>query len=290
MITDLVLFSIAFVALAIGSITDIKTREVPDWLNFSLIFAGLGIRALYSVITFDWMYLVYGIIGFIALVISAYVMFYAGQWGGGDSKMLMGLGAIFGLGFTLKPFPLIGIFLINAIIIGAFYGLFYSIGLAIKNRKKFLKAFLKIMHNEKIIKLRRRVLIVFVVLLLLIIFLVKDFILKWVLLAFVFIAYISFYLIFYIKAVELSSMFYYVYPSELTEGDWIAKDYFVDGKKICGPKDLGIDKKQIRQLIALKRKGKVKKIKIKQGIPFVPSFLAAFIISLAWGAWWVFLF
>ena len=71
------------------------------------------------------------------------------------------------------------------------------------------------------------------------------------------------------------------------EGYIDLKDYFVDGKKICGPKDLGISKKQIRQMIALKQKKKINKIKIKEGIPFVPSFLIAFILSLMFGAWWM---
>jgi Flp pilus assembly protein protease CpaA len=290
MIVDSILLGIAFAALVIGSITDIKTREVPDWLNFGLIFAAIGIRALYSIITFDYMYLIYGIIGLAVFVIIAYIMFYTGQWGGGDSKMLMGLGAVFGLTLTLKPFPFVGIFLINVIIAGAVYGLIYGFILALKNRKRFLKEFLRFMHNEKIIKYRRIILIIFAILILLIIFLIKDLSFKWILLAFVFVMYISFYLLFFIKALEISSMFRYVEPSELTEGDWIAKDYYNNEEKICGPKDLGISKKQIKQLIALRKKGKVKKIKIKHGIPFIPSFLAALIISLVYGAWWMLLF
>ena len=54
---DLILVTIVFVGLVIGTMTDIKTREVPDWVNFGLIAAGLGIRALYSVINSDWMFL-----------------------------------------------------------------------------------------------------------------------------------------------------------------------------------------------------------------------------------------
>ncbi len=78
-------------------------------------------------------------------------------------------------------------------------------------------------------------------------------------------------------------MFRYVKPMELTEGDWIAKDVKVNGKRICGPKDLGIEKKQIRKLVGFYRKGKVKRILIKVGIPFVPSFLVSFLISVLFG-------
>ncbi len=287
---DLILYSIAFAALVIGSITDIKFREVPDWVNFGLIFAGIGIRALYSIFTFDWTFFINGLIGLGVFVVIAYIMFYTGLWGGGDSKMLMGMGALIGLPLVFKPLPLIIVFFINVFLVGGIYGLFYSIGLAVKHRKKFFKAFLKIIYDKKTIKIRRYVLIGLAALVLLILFLVQDIILKWVLLIFVLIAYFSFYLMFFIKAVELAAMFKYVEPSELTEGDWIAKEYRSDGKTICSPKDLGIDKKQIRKLIALKRKGKIKKIKIKEGLPFVPSFLIAFIITLTLGTWWMLLF
>jgi len=290
MIIDLLLFSIAFAALLIGSWTDIKVREVPDWLNFGLIFAGIGIRLLYSAITFEWMFLVNGLIGLGVFIAVAYIMFYAGLWGGGDSKMLMGLGALIGLPLTLKPFPLLIVFFINVIIIGGIYGLFYSIGLAVKHRKKFVREFFKIIHDDKIMKYRKIFLIGFFVLFLLILFLIKDITLKLLLLAFILIAYIGFYMIFFIKAVESAAMFRYVEPAELTEGDWIARDYYVDGEKICGPKDLGISREQINRLIALKRKGKVKTIKIKHGLPFVPSFLIGFVISLMWGSWWMLLF
>jgi len=286
---DLILFSIAFIALAVGAITDIKTREVPDWVNFGLISAGLGIRALYSITTFDWTFIINGVIGLIVFVILAYIMFYTGQWGGGDSKMIMGLGAVLGLPLTLSPLPFILVFMINVIIVGAVYGTFYSIILAVKHRKKFVKEFLKIIHDKKIMKYRKIILLILVAFLILTLFVVKDLVIKWILLIFLFMIYLSINVIFFIKAVELSSMFKFVEPGKLTEGDWIAKDYKIDGKKICGPKDLGISRKQIKKLIALKRKGKIKKIKIKEGIPFVPSFLIAFIITLTLGAWWVLL-
>ena len=289
MLIDIILWSIAFIALIAGTYTDIKTREVPDWISYGLIFAGIGIRLIYSVIMFDATYLGYGVIGLITFVILGYIMFYAGQWGGGDSKLLMGLGAVLGMPLSLQPFPLLLIFLINVLFIGAVYGLAYSIVLTIIHRDKFMQNFKKIIYNEKIMKLRKLSLILIIIIVLLIIALVKDAIIIWSLILLVSIAYLSFYLVIFIKAVEKSAMFKLVKPEELTEGDWIAKDYFTDGKKICSPKDLGISKKQINQLIALKRKRKITKIKIKQGIPFVPSFLAAFIVSLIFGAWFMIL-
>ena len=78
-------------------------------------------------------------------------------------------------------------------------------------------------------------------------------------------------------------MYRLVEPVKLTEGDWIVNDVYVGRQYICGPKDLGIEKRQIRKLVEYYKKGKVKRILIKEGIPFVPSFLIAFIITFLFG-------
>jgi len=294
MIFNIILLGIAFIGLVAGTITDIKTREVPDWINYSMIFSGIGLRLLYSSITFDASFIIEGVIGLVAFVILGYIMFYAGQWGGGDSKMIMGLGALLGLNFTAQPLPLLFVFLINVLFVGSLYGLIYSIVLAVKNKKKFVKNLNKMMHSEKMNRFRRIKLIILIVLIALITYLLKtriiDLPFATILFALIIILYLSFYLFIFVKAVESTAMIKSIPPEELTEGDWIAKNIFVDRKKIVGPKDLGIEKKQIKELIALKQKGKINKIKIKQGLPFVPSFLIAFILSLMFGAWFLLLF
>tara|TARA_Y100000310_G_C20640196_1_gene793480 strand:- start:1586 stop:1843 length:258 start_codon:yes stop_codon:yes gene_type:complete len=78
-------------------------------------------------------------------------------------------------------------------------------------------------------------------------------------------------------------MLKYVKPTEVTEGDWIAKDVIINNKRLTGPKDLGIERKQLNKLIAYYKKGKIKKVLIKVGIPFVPSFLVAYVLTLLYG-------
>jgi prepilin signal peptidase PulO-like enzyme (type II secretory pathway) len=95
--------------------------------------------------------------------------------------------------------------------------------------------------------------------------------------------FVSFYVFVYLKAIEHSVMIKWVVPELLTEGDWVVEDVVVGGKRICGPKDLGLEKSQIAKLLRLKREGKVKKVLIKYGIPFVPGFLLAFIATYLWG-------
>ena len=222
MIINIVLLSIAFIALVIGTITDLKTREVPDWLNYSIIVGALGIRAIYSVFTFNWMFLVYGLIGLAVFAVIAYLMFYAGQWGGGDSKLLMGIGALIGLQFTEKT-PLFLIFLLNLAIFGALYGLVSMFTLAIKHRKKFLPDFYMRIHTEKIEKTRKIILLLTIALIALDLLLIKPILIK--ILVFILIAftYILFYLFLFAKSVENIAMLKNIPPEKLTEGDWIAK-------------------------------------------------------------------
>ena len=114
-------------------------------------------------------------------------------------------------------------------------------------------------------------------------FLVADKFISLVSLYLALVIVITFYLWVAVKAVEESCMLKFVRPQQLTEGDWIAKEIKVQGKYITGPKDLGIEKKQINKLISLYKKKKVRKILIKEGIPFVPSFFIAYVITLVFG-------
>ena len=279
---SLITYSLSFLVLLIGSITDLKTREVPDWINYGMIISGVGLNLLFTAIYSDPSFILNSIIGLSIFFGIAYIMFYAGQWGGGDSKMLMGLGAMIGLdaGFSSPQF-LAGFF-INALFAGAVYGLFWSIHLAFRDRKNFLKEFAKILSRKNIGRIRK---IMFAALIMLIIslFFIKSHYARMLVLLLAFLMIITFYLSAFAKAIEKSSMYKLVEPSKLTEGDWIVKDIYVNKEYITGPKDLGIEKKQINKLIEFYKKRKIEKILIKEGIPFVPSFFIAFIVTFIFG-------
>ncbi len=280
-----IITAVAFAAVAAGSLTDIRKHEVPDWLNYGLLAFGIGANALLSLAFWDWTYLAYSLLGLLVFFAIAFFMFYAGQWGGGDSKMLLALGAVFGLPFSLSaPFIDLRSFLVsfwfNLLLAGVVYALFWSVFIAVKNRKKFLKeARLGLRSNVR----ARRAVLVFSVLSFAASLLVSGYVARMLLAAAGLLVFISVYLSAFSKAVERAGMLRLVAPSELTEGDWIAKDVVVGGRRITGPKDLGIAKRQIAQLRRLYSQGKVRKIMIKVGIPFVPSFLMAFVATLAYG-------
>ena len=272
-------YTIAFIALLIGSYTDFKTREVPDWANFGLIAAGFGINLLFSVIYWKINFIIGSIVGFALFFAIAWIMFYTGQWGGGDSKILIGLGVIIGIDIFSKKIPFLADFLINALVIGALYGILWSFLLIAKNRKKFIKSFRKLNSSKKIILAKKIVLVLFFVFVL-IALLAPGAFARLISIYLALLTALTFYLWVAVKAVEDSCMLKFVKPQQLTEGDWIAKEIKVDEKYIAGPKDLGIEKKQIRKLIEFYKKRKIRNVLIKEGIPFVPSFFIAYVITL----------
>lgn len=282
------LLSLAFVAIIAGSYTDIKTREVPDWVSIGLIIFGLGTRLIFSLTKNEWHWFLEGVFGLVIFFALAWVMFYSGQWGGGDSKLLMGLGAVLGIHLSLPfEFNQFGIsFVINTLIAGAVYGMIWALVLGLKNKKIFIKEIKKVMRNPKMQILRRVVFFAFLIWI--VVFLLGTFTQlnkEWKLAATVLfiLVLLTYYIWLFTKTVENACMYKRIPPEKLTEGDWMADDIIVKGKRICGPKDLGIEKKQIKQLIALKKKKLIKTVLIKEGIPFIPSFLLGFVITFLWG-------
>ena len=162
------------------------------------------------------------------------------------------------------------------------YGILWAVFSIFRNRKKFVEEFKKSIKNKKVILSKRAVFILFIILILVGLF-IQDNLVKLMMFYVAIVSVLTFYLWISIKAVENVSMLKYVKPQQLTEGDWIAKDVKVDGKYITGPKDLGIEKKKIKKLIEFYKRGKVKRILIKEGIPFVPSFFAAYVVTMVYG-------
>ncbi|MBL7056186.1 prepilin peptidase [Candidatus Woesearchaeota archaeon] len=280
-VPTLIPYLIAFIVLVVGSYTDLRTREVPDWINLGTIGIGFSISLILSLVYWNHSFILNSVIGFGIFFGIAWLMFYTGQWGGGDSKMLMGLGALIGIDVFSGKLPFLVNFFINSMLVGAIYGLLWSFYLALVKRKKFVVSFKKTLEDKKTKKFRNFTIIFIVIFVSL--FLFDDSLYRILYVYAALLAGISFYLFVSVKAVEKSCMLKLVTPDKLTEGDWIAKEVKVSGKYITGPKDLGIEKKQIKKLISLYKKKKVRKILVKEGIPFVPSFLIAFIVTLVMG-------
>src|SRR3989338_6729729 len=136
---DILLIIITVIWLTFASISDLKTREVPDWISFSLIIIAVAFLLIQVISERSLKLLINPLIFGITFTIIAYTMYYTKQWGGGDTKLLIPLGIIFSTYPELNyfnpilnfPFPMI--LLINIFVIGTLYSLFYSFYLAIKH-------------------------------------------------------------------------------------------------------------------------------------------------------------
>jgi hypothetical protein len=278
----LITIIIAFIALIVASLTDIKNREVPDYVSYILIFVALTSALLQTIIEWNYIPVAQSAMGMIIGLVIAYAMFYLGQWGGGDSKLMMGLGAV--IGFNV--FPIFGennywllLMIANIILLGAVYGLTWSIFLAVKNRKEFMKGMKSWFEKREILIIRRVLLIIIAVLLIIVLTLVPQEY-KSVMILSLATLYVIFYIWLFVKVIEETCMIKDIPISKLTEGDWIYKNVYIGKKLITGPKDLGISREQIAQLKKYSAKGKIKTVTIKEGIPFIPVFLLAYIATI----------
>ncbi len=277
---------VALVALVFATFVDIKTREVPDWLNFSLIAIGLGSRLIYSLISSDYGFILYGLFGFSVFFVLANLMYYTKQWGGGDSKLLMGLGAMFGnydnfsmFGYEYK-FPFLVILIMNIFFAGISYGIIYSIFLGLKHKKSFFRE----LKNRNFNSLKIAGFLAFV--LGVVSFLVFDTWLADLIIWLLFVLFLAYTVIFFMKIVEDATLYKIINVEKLTVGDWLAKDVIVNKKVICVSRYTGLTPSDIKLL----KKNKIKEVLVREGIPFVPGFLIGFLITIFLGDIMVFFF
>ena len=224
---------IALTALSIASITDLKKREVPDLINYSLIVLGLIIGLMTSIIQISFWPLTSSILGLILGYIIGALMFYTGQWGGGDAKMLMGLGALLGFDiYSIIENGLIEIgnsifinIFISIFIAGIIYGIGFLIVLAIKNKKEFLKILRKKLRNERTHKIRLTITTISFAGILSSL-LIQEMNYKIFLMMVSVSIYLIFYLILSIQIIEKNILVVAMPITELTPGEWPSKNLF----------------------------------------------------------------
>jgi len=275
MIIDYMLAVIALIWLIAASASDIKRREVANWLSFSLLAIASGLRAIGAITMKQPSYFLYGILVFAIFYAISELFYQTKIFAGGDAKLLVALGVVFATQPSFSQpfrilsleFPFIAVLFYNILFIGSLFGIVYSIVLAITNRKRFIKEF------SKLEKAHRKKICFFEIILLILPFLFFiTGIFSILILYFLGLIYPLLYV--FVKSVENACMLKLANPKELTEGDWLVNAVKI-GRKIIKPTADGLSMQEIRMI----RKAN-KKVLIKQGIPFVPVFLIAVIVSL----------
>lgn len=264
---EIFLFILAGVWILAASIEDLRKREVANWLNFSLVAFALGYRAIYAVLQNDSRYFTFGLAGWIVFILLGYGFYYSRIFAGGDAKLMMALGAILPLSLNVNENILFGLgFIFLLMISGSFYGLVYSAFIGLSYFRKFLVNFKKEFRNHKFLTY---ICLSLAFLILIYVLISKEiFIIPLIILA-VFVPF----LFFYAKAVE-SLMIVKIPANKATLGDWLARK-FKFRKIEISPHWEGLNDEQ---LSLIRKSGK--EIYVKQGIPFVPAFLIAFILFI----------
>lgn len=264
-----VFIAIAIIGTAIGAYTDIRTRLVPDWTSYFMLSAGLGGHAILSLLSQSIWPIVYSAAGAGAFFVVGYLLYRAGVWGGGDAKLLPALGSLLAYSANIAIWPFLISFWLNLLILGAVFGILGMLFLFLKNRSKTANEF-----NSLVKKFR---LPFYSVLFATAFFGIAATFEKPAIFGFI-IAVLGL-LLFLLKATEQAALHKTITPSKLVEGDWLLDEIKV-GNYCYTPKKIGIEKADIAKMIELEKLGKLKEVKVKDGIPYVPAFLAAVIISV----------
>ncbi len=258
------LFGVALVWIVFAVVQDLRSREIANWVTFSLIAFVLAYRAFFAIFVNDWRFFAYGVFGILIFVAFGYLFYYLGVFAGGDAKLLFGLGGI----FPYSSFSSLGFYGFGFIILlfsaGIFYTLIYSLFLIARDFSSFRKAFVSEFKKYRFAVYGCLLIFAFL-------FFVGDIfrIYSWLVLVFPLVY-------FHARAVEQACMIKLTAPEKLTEGDWLVSDVRI-GRKIIKKTVHGLS---IEEILLLRRAGK--KVLIKSGVPFAPAFLIALLAFIFW--------
>ncbi|ODS35312.1 MAG: hypothetical protein A7315_14755 [Candidatus Altiarchaeales archaeon WOR_SM1_79] len=270
---DIVVILIILLFLSAASYSDLRTGEVPDKISFGLVHQKLWvIDAL--------------IIGGVYFIVG-YVMYYLGQWGGADVKILAGVGLGIGLiaahggesvfAFTVDHHAvsyLVDILFIITPYVGAYAlilgvlnkGVFSGFKGSIREKNFLIIFFLSLIPAAILLPSSLTNIMPINKFLIIIALILPPVVL----------------LSQYLKVVEKTALRKTIDVEELSEYDMVAEDIIVDGEKIACKRDVdGLSKEQIEKIRDLAGEQKIPPtITVKYGIFFIPVFLLAFLLFL----------
>ncbi|MFB6088668.1 MAG: prepilin peptidase [Candidatus Aenigmatarchaeota archaeon] len=275
------LILISLIGSGLAGYIDLKTTEIPDKIPLLMIVFGAGVKILQFLITWNFDVLVDSI--FIGGLYFAFgfAMYYTGQWGGGDAKVLAAVGFLLpSIPPFLNPgllFPFYVSFLVNFFTLGAVYIILYTFVYVIKNPELSGKFVSNLKGSKKEISIFG----IFIILVTLLPTIYLRFYLGLPIDIFVFLlpGGIGLFLLWkFLKTVENEGFKKKIDVGELEEGDMIGEN--------IDEEDISISKKLIRGLTNEEVR-KIKKVKdkvwIREGVRFAPVFPIAIVFTLLFG-------
>ncbi len=94
---------IAIAGLLIATYTDLRDRTIPNQLTYAMIFIGIAGHLLEAILTSSLTPILFSVGGAAIAFASAYILWRAGAWAGGDVKLFTALGALVPLPYAIVP-------------------------------------------------------------------------------------------------------------------------------------------------------------------------------------------
>ncbi len=204
--------------------------------------------------------------------------FRIGQWGGGDLKLLSGIGCVVGflggigyLGDGIIPYYLF--YFVNMGIIAFPYAIVYAFVFSFRIREVIFQELRDYLNKKRY------------TLLFIISFIPSSlaFLLKLKILGLVYLTLPLFVLAsLYLKAFEKAALRETVNTDKLQEGDVLAENLVYDGRIIASKRDMeGLTTEQLKEIQKLSAEKKIpERVTIKTGIKFAPILFIAFLLTV----------
>jgi len=140
--------AVALLGSSLAAAWDLKTTEIPDVIPHAMIAFAIIFYAAQSYLAWSYVPLLNSSIVGLGLLGLGFVMYFTGQWGGGDAKILASVGFLLPTYSSPTMMPFAISYLMNVFIVGAAYMILYAVAIAMKN-KKIIWKFLDSMKASK---------------------------------------------------------------------------------------------------------------------------------------------
>ncbi len=147
--------AVALGGSALAGAYDLKTTEIPDEISLGMVAAGLILNLAYSIVQWNPIYIFQSAAVGSVFFTFGLIMYLGGQWGGGDAKVLTGIGTLVptlpAFSGATQIFPFSAVLIINLFMIGAVYMIIYAVFFAV-TRESVLEDF-----KERVVSDRKRI-------------------------------------------------------------------------------------------------------------------------------------
>ncbi|HHQ45510.1 MAG TPA: prepilin peptidase, partial [Candidatus Altiarchaeales archaeon] len=269
--------------LFIASWIDLMTGEIPDRITKTLFGGLLLFSAAAAFVNRDpFMFTTPFIVGACFFIVSA-ILFFLGQWGGGDVKITAGVGVLLGLvsrmGYVWPNMDLTPYYLaywMNMAFISIPYVAVYTLVLGFM-RPNVFKQFLKNIREHRTLFL---IGFSFIPSLLSIILAIPNATGLYLMLPVFTVGTV------YLKTCEREALMKEIPVSGLSEGDILAQDLVVGGKKLFSKRNIeGLTSEDVERIICLAGRGDISEnITIRWGVKFAPILMFALLATIYLGS------